>query len=125
MCTVPICKYHILLIAVKDNNDLMQKLDTFSFTYQLVECLYSILKYRFDGKIVNKNGQVLDNIERAVRFNQRRKTVERMSSIAKKRLLRKKNKRHLLNSLQKTISTQTSGSILQTGLKKLKRLNLK
>ena len=90
MCTAPNCKYHILLIAVKDNNDLMQKLDTFSFTYQLVECLYSILKYRFDVKIVNKNGRVLDNIERAVRFNQRRKTVERMSSIAKKRLLRKK-----------------------------------
>ena len=39
MCTVPNWKYHILLIAEKDNNDLMQKLDSFSFTYQLVDCL--------------------------------------------------------------------------------------
>ena len=37
MCTVPNCKYHILLIAEKDKNDLMQKLDTFCFTYQLVD----------------------------------------------------------------------------------------
>ena len=37
MCTAPNCKYHILLIAEKDKNDLMQKLDTFCFTYQLVD----------------------------------------------------------------------------------------
>ena len=33
MCTVPNCKHHILLIAEKDNDNLMQKLDTFCFTY--------------------------------------------------------------------------------------------
>ena len=81
---------HILLIAEKDINVLMEKLDTFCFTYQLVDCLYTLFKYRFDGKIVTKNGQVFDNIERAVRFNQHHKTVEMMPSIAKKRLLRKK-----------------------------------
>ena len=88
MSTGPNGKSHILLIAEKDKNDLMQKLDTFCSTYQLVDCLYTIFKYRFDGKIVTKNGQVFDNIERAVRFNQRHKTVESMPSIAKKRLLR-------------------------------------
>ena len=121
MCTVPNCKYHILLIAGKDENDLMQKLDTFCFTYQLVDCLYTLFKYRFDGKIVTKNGQVFDNIERAVRFNQRRKTVERMPSIAKKRLLRKKYKRYLLSSLQKTITTQTSGSVFADRIKQVKK----
>ena len=45
MCTVPNCKYHILLIAEKDKNDLMQKLDTFCFTYQLVE--YRLFKSVF------------------------------------------------------------------------------
>ena len=91
---VPNCKYHILLIAERDSIDLMQKLDTFCFTYQLVDCLYTLFKYRFNGKIVTKNGQVFDKIERAV-FNQRHETVERMPSIAKKRLLRKKNTRDI------------------------------
>ena len=81
----------------------MQKLDTFCFTCQLVDCFYTLFKYRFDGKIVTKNGQVFDNIERAVRFNQRHKTVERMANIGKKRLFRKNYKRHLLSSLQMTI----------------------
>ena len=89
VCTVRNCKYHNLLIAEKDKNDLMQKLDTFCFTHQLVDCLYTLFKYRFDGKIVSKNGQVFDNFERAAQFNQRHKTVERMPSISKKRLLRK------------------------------------
>ena len=121
MCTVPNCKYHILLIAEKDKNDLMQKLDTFCFTYQLVDCLYTLFKYRFAGKVVTKNGQVFDNIERAVRFNQRHKKVERMPSIAKKRLLRIKYKRHLLSSLQKTISTQTSGSVFADRIEQVKK----
>ena len=120
MCTVPNCKYHFLLIEEKDNNDLLQKLDTFCFTYQLVDCLCTLLKYRFDGKIVTKNGQVFDIIVRVVRFNQRHKTVERMPSIAKKRLLRKK-KRHLLSSLQKTISTQTSGSVFADRIEQVKK----
>ena len=34
-----------------------------------------------------------------------------MPSIAEKRLLRKKYKKHLLSSFQKTKSTQTSGSV--------------
>ena len=69
MCTVPKCKYHILLIAEKDTLDLMQKLDNFCSTYQLVDCNHLLFKYRFDGKIVTKNGQVIDTVERAVRFN--------------------------------------------------------
>ena len=121
MCTVPNCKYHILLIAEMNKNDLMQKLDTFCFTYQLVDCFYTLLKSRFDGQIVTKIGQVFDNIERAVRFNQRHKAVERMPSIAKKRLLRNKYKRHLLSSLQKTISTQTNGSVFADSIEQVKK----
>ena len=94
------------------------------YSYQLVDCLYTLFKYRFDGKIVTKNGQVFDNIERAARFNQRHKTVERMQSIAKKRLLRKKYKRHLLSSLQKTISTQTSGSVFADRIEQVKKTKL-
>ena len=44
-----------------------------------------------------------------------------MPSIAKKRLLRKKFKKHLLSSFQKTKSTQTSGSVFADGIEQVKR----
>ena len=52
---------------------------------------------------------------------QKHKTVERMPSIAKKRLLREKYKRHLLSSLQKTISTQTNGSVFADRIEQVKK----
>ena len=107
MCTVPNCKHHFLLIAEKDNNDSMQNWTLFVLHISWVDCLYTLFKHRFDRKIVTKNGQKFDKIERAVRLNQCQKMVERMISKAKTRLLRKKRKRPLLSSLQKAISTQT------------------
>ena len=59
MCTVANCKYHILLIAEKDKNDLMQKLDTFCFTYQLVDCLYTLFKYRLMERLLPKTDKYL------------------------------------------------------------------
>ena len=43
------CKYHLLLVADKDVKLLMEKLDTFCFTYQFVDCFYTLFKYRFSG----------------------------------------------------------------------------
>ena len=85
-CFLPSCKYHILLLG--NVEELLKKLDTFCFTYQHVDCLYSLFKYRFSGKVVAKSGQVFDNVQRAIDFNQKNKGVDRMPSIAKKRLLR-------------------------------------
>ena len=44
-----------------------------------------------------------------------------MPGIAKKRLLRKKYKKHLLSSFQKTKSTQISGSVFADRIEKIKR----
>ena len=44
-----------------------------------------------------------------------------MPSIAKKRLLRKKYKKHLLSSFQKTKSMQTSGSVFADRIEQVKR----
>ena len=44
-----------------------------------------------------------------------------MPSIAKKRLLRKKFKKHLLTSFQKTKSTQTSGSVFADRIEEVKK----
>ena len=119
MCYLPNCRYHNILIG--NIKELLQKLDAFCFNCQHVDCLYTLFKYRFSGKIVVKSGQLFDNLQRAVHFNQQNKGVGRMPSMAKKRLLRKKYKKHLLSSYQKTKSTQTSGSVLADRIEQVEK----
>ena len=118
-CFLPACKNHIVLLG--NVQELLKKLDTFCFTYQHVDCLYTLFKYRFRGKVIVKREQVFDNVQRAVDFNHRNKGVDRMPSIAKKRLFRKKYKKHLFSSFQKTKSTQTGGSVFAERIEKVKR----
>ena len=120
-CALPNCKYHVLLVADKLVNTLLEKLDTLCFTYQFVDCFYTLFKYRFSGNIIAKNGIVFDCVQRAVSFNQSNKALDRMPSIAKKRLLRKKFKSHLWSSSQKSISTQTNGSVFTERVQQVKR----
>ena len=79
---LPACKFYILLLG--NFEELPKNLDTFSFTYQHVDCLCTFFKYRFNGKVIAKSGQVFDSGQRAVDFNHRNKVVDRMPSIAKK-----------------------------------------
>ena len=109
MCFLPNSRYHIILIG--NIKELLQKLDAFCFNYQHVDCLYTLFKYHFNDKILIKSGQLFEYLQRVVQFNQQNRGVERMPSVAEKRLLRKKYKKHLLSSYQKTKSTQTSGSV--------------
>ena len=118
-CFLPACKYHIVLLG--NVQELLKKLDSFCFTYQHVDCLYTLFKYRFSGKVIANSGQVFDNVQRAVDFNHRNKGVDRMPSLAKKRLMRKKYKKHLFSSFQKTKSTQTSGSVFAERIEKVKK----
>ena len=118
-CFLPACKYHIVLLG--NVQELLKRLDTICFTYQHVDCLYTLFKYRFSGKVIAKSGRVFDNVQRAVDFNHRNKGVDRMPSIAKKRLLRKKYKKNLFSSFQKTKSTQTSGSVFAERIEKVKK----
>ena len=119
MCFLPNCRYQIFLIG--NIKDLLQKLDAFCFNYQHVDCFYTLFRYRFSAKIVVKSGQLFDNLQRAVHFNQKNRGVERMTSIAKKRLLRKKYRKHLLISFQKTKSTRTSGSVFADRIEQVKK----
>ena len=119
MCFLPNCSYHIILIG--NIKGFQQKLYAFCFNYQYVDYLYTLFNYRFSGKIVVKSGQVFDNLQRAVHFNHQNRGVDRMPSIAKKRLLRKRYKKHLLSSFQKTKSTQTSGSVFADGIEQVEK----
>ena len=120
-CFLPACVYHTLLPG--NVQELLKNLDTFCFTCQHVDCVYTLFKYRFSGKVVAKSGQVFGNVQRAVDFNHRNKGVDRMPSIAKKRFLWKKYKKHLFNSFQKTKTTQTSGSVFAERIEKVKKTN--
>ena len=118
-CFLPSCKYHRLPLG--NVEELVKRLDTFCFNYQHMDCLYTLFKYRFRGKVIPKTGQAFDNVQRAVDFNQRSKGMDRMQSIAKKRLLRKTYKKQLFSSFQKTKTTQTSGSVFAEGIEKVKK----
>ena len=108
-CFLPACKYHIILLG--NVEELLKKLDTLCLTYQHVDCLYTLFKYQFSGKIIAKSGQVLDNVQRAVDFYHRNKRNDKMPSIAKERVLREKFQKHLFSAFQKTKTTHTSGSV--------------
>ena len=75
-------------------------------------------------KFFAKSGIVFDNVQRAIFFNQRNRGMDKMQSIAKKRLLRKNFKQHFMSALQKNKSTQTSGSVFVERIEKPKRLHL-
>ena len=120
-CSLKHCQYHILLIADKDMNDLFTKVDRFCFNFQRVDCFYTLFKHRFSGNVVLKSGEIFDTVERAVSFNKLNKGVDKMPSIAKKRLLRKKFKKHMLTSIQKSISVQTSGSVFVERVERVRR----
>ena len=88
-----------------------------------MDCLYTLLKYRFSGEIDLKGG-LFDNLHRANHFNQQNRGVDRMPSIAKKTLLRKKYMKLFLSSLQKTKSTQTSGSLFADRIEQVKKTKI-
>ena len=96
-------------------------MDTFCFTYQHMDSLYTLFKYRFSGKTIAKSGQVFDNVQRAVVYNHRNKGLDRMPRIAKKKLLPKKYKKQLLISFQKTTTTQTRSSVSPERNEKVKK----
>ena len=119
MCLLPNCRYHIILIS--NIKELLQKLDAFCFNYQHVDCLYTLFKYLYSGQIVVKKGQFLENLQRTVHFNQQNCGVDRMPSIAEKRLLRKKYQKQLFSSFHKTKSTQTSRSVFADRIEEVKK----
>ena len=121
-CFLPACKYHIILLRIVE--ELLKKLDTFYFAYQYVNCLYTLCKCRFSGKVIAKSVQVFDNVQRAVEFNQRNKGVDRMPSLAKKGSCGKSTKS--IHSAPFKIQKQRKPAVpyLQKELKKSKRLTL-
>ena len=81
-CFLSACKYHIMLLGEIEN--LLHKLDTFCFSYQHVDCLYTLFNYRFSGKIIAYSGIVSDNVQKAISFNQRNGGTDKIAEYCKK-----------------------------------------
>ena len=58
-------------MIIMDIVELVQKFDAFCFQYQHVDCLCTLIKDLISGKIIARSGQVTDNAEKAVYFNQK------------------------------------------------------
>ena len=118
MCFLPNCRYHIILIG--NFKELLQKLDSFCFKYQHVDCLYTLFKYRFNGKIVIKSGPLFDKLQRAVHFNQQNRGVERMPRIAKRSSWGKSTKNICWAPSKRPNRRKLVDQCFQTELNKLK-----
>ena len=108
-CPLKTCRYHIILIS-SSVEEILDKMDNLSNVYQTVDCLYTLYKHQFFGSIIEEPGVVFTQLKRAIEHNLENKYVEKVPSISKKRLSRKKFKRHLLRAEQRNASTQTLGS---------------
>ena len=108
-CPLKTCHYHIILIS-SSVKEILEKMENLSYVYQTVDCLYTLYKHQFFGSIIEESGEVFTQLTRAVEHNLENKYVEKLPSISKKRLSRKKFKRHLLRAEQRNASTQTPGS---------------
>ena len=123
---LPACKYHIILLG--NVEELLKKLDIFCFTYQHVDCLYTLLKYRLGGKNIATKGQVFDNVQRGIdliretrEWTECRALLKRNSCLNKKIQKFKKFKQLFMSALQDNKSTQTSGSVFTERIEKVKK----
>ena len=117
-CPVENCKFHLVLIG-SSLDQILQRLDKYHFFYQIVDCIYTLYKYRFYSNFMLSRGEVFNQLNRAVEHNLNCRIPQKLPSVAKKRLLRKQFKRHYLSSAQKLASTQTLRS---ASLKRIRKV---
>ena len=114
ICPVESCKFHLVLIG-SSLDQILQRLDKYHFTYQIVDSIYTINKHNF----FSSKGEVFNQLNHAVELNLNCRLSEKLASVAKKRLLREKLKRHHLNSAQKLAANQTLASAFLERIRKV------
>ena len=122
LCFLTDCRNQVLLIG--KIKELVQKLDAFCFNYQHVDCLYTLFKYRFSGKVVVKSGQLFDNLLSAVQFSQQNKEWTESPLSRKRDSWGRSTKNICWAPSKKPNRRKLVDQCLQTELNKLKRLDL-
>ena len=97
------CKFHLILIG-SSLDQILQRLDKYHFTYQIVDCIYTLYKNSFYSNVLSS--RVLSALEHKLKSI----IPAKLPIVANTRLLRTKLKRHYSSSAQKLASTQTLGS---------------
>ena len=82
VCFLPNSRYHIFLLGNAEES--LQKLNPLCFTYQHVDCLYTLLKFWFSGTTVVESGHVFENVQRAVYFNRRNAQERKKETLEEK-----------------------------------------
>ena len=108
MRCLPIYRSHISLL--RDEEGLLQKMDSICFTYQHVGCLYTNFTHRLGEKIVVKIGQVI-GLGHGVIYSNQNLGDDKMSCVSKKVLSKQKYWKQFSTSVQKTKSTLISGEV--------------
>ena len=62
------CKFHLVLIG-SSLNQILQRLDKYHFTYQIVDCIYTLNKFRFYSNIISSRGENFNQLNCAVEHN--------------------------------------------------------
>ena len=115
---LPACKSHIEPLG--NVEELLKELDTFCLTYQHVEFLYTLFKYRFSAKFSQKVDMCLITCnEKLTLITETGQWTE--CRALQKRLFCEKFKKHLFSSFQKTKTTQTSGSVFVKRIEHFKK----
>ena len=122
VCFLPSCRYHNILMG--NSKELLQKLDAFCFNYQHVDCVYTLFKYRFSAKIVVKCGLLFDKMQRGSSFQPAKQENGQNAQHREKENLEGKVQKLLFSSIQKTKSTQTSGSVFADRIEQGKKTKL-
>ena len=93
-CPVENFNIHLVLIGLSLDQNLIG-LDIYHFTYQNVDSIYTLYKYRFKSNILSSRGGSFNQLNRAAEHNLKCRIPENLPSVAKKRKLRKKNQKTL------------------------------
>ena len=88
-CSVENCNFHLVLIGSL-LDQILQRLDKNHFTYQIVDCIYTLYNNRLYFNIISSRSKIFNQLNCAVKHNLKCRIPEKLPSVAKKRLLRKK-----------------------------------
>ena len=81
------CKFHLVLIG-SSLDQILQRLDKYHFTYQIVDCIYTLYKNSFYSNVLSSRG--------ALEHKLKSRIPAKLPSVANTHLLRTKLKRHVL-----------------------------
>ena len=100
-CPEENCKFHLVLIGSL-LDQILQRLDKYHFTYQIVDCIYTLYKYRFYFNIISSRGEVFNHLNRAVEHNLKCRIPEKLHMVQRNDCC-KKNSKDIISVLLRSL----------------------